>query len=307
MAHVIVVRNVVIDAERVDRVERVVRERQADTAPAPRPDRAAPRRAASAAKCPSRTPESSRSEKPERRALAASGIEHAQRPPAGVRSSRRSTMRHFWRMKNSLPPANRSRSGSLQQLVVVARVFVERFHYTIRVGVEVDRVAHQVQRPALHLFVDAPDVLAEDADRQQLHTTEKQHGDRQRGPAGNHALPAAKLVDRQHRPSTRGWPTRRTDPACEARRSGWLENPVMPSSANRIIFAERILGRAAITPVAVVENRRLVIAHPRDQPTDEPALFLQPHQVVRPPGATSSENHRCRPGSRSSSCVRISR
>ena len=54
----------------------------------------------------------------------------------------------------------------------------------------------------------------------------------------------------------------------------------MPSSANRIIFAKRILGLAAIALVTIVENRRLVVADPRHQSAHEAALLLEPHQVV---------------------------
>ena len=57
-----------------------------------------------------------------------------------------------------------------------------------RVGLDSNAVAHDVQRAALDLVVDAPHVLADHADRHELNAAQQQHRDDRRGDAG-HELP----------------------------------------------------------------------------------------------------------------------
>src|SRR5687767_5208498 len=59
-----------------------------------------------------------------------------------------------------------------------------------RVAAEADAFLHDVQRPLLYLFVDAADVLAEDADRDELDAAEEQHAQDDRREAAARLLAA---------------------------------------------------------------------------------------------------------------------
>ena len=121
----------------------------------------------------------------QRHGLPASGIEDAQGPRAETAGgSRRSTMRHFCLMKNLLPPANFSRSGSFSNCHSCSCICLKHLHDTnfISWGSRVTVLAHQVQGMLFDLFVDSPNVIRQGCLRRQLHAAKEQHRHRQRLP-----------------------------------------------------------------------------------------------------------------------------
>ena len=132
----------------------------------------------------------------------------------------------------------------------------------------------------LGLFVDAPDVLAENADGQQLQPAEKQHGHGQRRPARDEPGSSRQLVDskgdhqrqaggREQQAGVRRQPQRLTRKAGDA-----VERKLHHLSSIGI------LRLAAVPAIPVVQHGRLVVADPRDQASHEPALLLQALQIV---------------------------
>src|SRR5687768_17631160 len=65
------------------------------------------------------------------------------------------------------------------------RALERRLDRGLERGLEATRFLDEIERPALRLPVDAADVLADDAEREQLRATDEEDGDEQRGPTGD--------------------------------------------------------------------------------------------------------------------------
>src|SRR6187431_1172191 len=118
-------------------------------------------------------------------------------------------------------------------------------------GLEVDGVAHEVKRTPLDLFVDSSDVLAEDADGEQLHTAEEQHRHCQRCPTLNNALASAELVggEKYHQSQARH---REEQPGMRRETQGLARESGDPVERKLHHLAQRVLGRAGIPAIAVI-------------------------------------------------------
>ena len=105
---------------------------------------------------------------------------------------------------------------------------------------EAEPLLHVMEWPALHFAIDAPDVLAENADEHELHSTQKQDRDEQRRPSRNpcvdHQANDEAVDDAEQGQS------RRIKPNQSARRNGMREKEKILSAARRSSFLGEYLG-----------------------------------------------------------------
>ena len=136
-----------------------------------------------------------------------------------------------------------------------------------------------VQRPLLDLVVDASDVFAEDANRNELHSREKYDGGHERCPAGNCCRGGKNLFEDgpdEYAETYDG--SEKSQVETELERRGTETGDTVKGEAHH--FLERVLGSARGAFGTVVLDADFLEADPADEPTQEPATFGEVLELV---------------------------
>ncbi len=181
-----------------------------------------------------------------------------------TRAARR--RRRYWTMRSG------ARAGS------PAPVGGERGDASVGVARAVALLAHDVQRAVLDLVVDAPDVLADHAERDQLDAAEQQDGDRDRAEAGQVGADDAQHDhdrDRDER-DARG---EQSDVGGQLQRQVREGGDRVEREAQHL--AQRVLGLAGVARVALVGDGGLREADPHGHAAQEARALGHRQQRVQ--------------------------
>ena len=161
-------------------------------------------------------------------------------------------------------------------------------------NLKVDRPPHQVHGATLDLREQPADVLTDDAEAEQLHAGQEEHGQDQRRPAAGMPRvvaqdgPVGQVLNEEehaggHREQADAHPQQRDQPQ---RLRGEVEDAVQGQVDQ---LAERILRLACRSGLPLVRQARLPEADPRAQPANEATVFRQRVQRVERPAVHHTE------------------
>ena len=146
-------------------------------------------------------------------------------------------------------------------------------------GLEVEPLAHDVQRPLLDLVVDAPDVLADDAHGDELDAADQQHGEQDRGHTLGEDAEVARDDD-QGQARERG--QRESEPEQHRQLQRHLAERGQCVEGELHHALQAVLRVPVVAGVALVSNRVLAEAHPHAHAAQEAvALAHRPQRVQR--------------------------
>ena len=136
-----------------------------------------------------------------------------------------------------------------------------------------------IKRSLLDFVVDASDVFAEDADRNELHSREKYDGGHERCPAGNCCRGGKNLFEDgpdEYAETYDG--SEKSQVETELERRGTETGDTVKGEAYH--FLERVLGGACCAFSSVVLDADFLEADPADEPAQESAAFRQVLELV---------------------------
>src|SRR5579859_2284234 len=139
------------------------------------------------------------------------------------------------------------------------------------------RLHGQIERAVLYLVINAAQVLADDAQENELHAAQEEHRDERGGLSGKEQ----RLIERaQHGDNGDGHQRRGRHP--KAQRGGQLERHIREAGdgigGQLEHLAERILGGASVTLLALIADAGLAKANPGREPAHEAMVLTHlPH------------------------------
>src|SRR5581483_1035554 len=143
---------------------------------------------------------------------------------------------------------------------------------------EAPAVAHQVEGPTFDLVVGAGEVLADDAERDQLHAAKEQHRDHQRGITGD-VNAAGELQDREkHRVEKRRERDEQPEVAPHLKRHRAERSYPVEGEVPQLPIAP--LGATGAALFAIEDDRSLAKADPGEQSLHEARALGEPDNHV---------------------------